>query len=268
MISFPHAKINIGLSIVSKRPDGFHDLQTIIYPLPLRDVLEIVPAGENRFTQKGLTIPGIPADNLVIRAYRLLKNNFPGIGPLDIHLYKAIPLGAGLGGGSSDAAEIIRLINRFFNLNISSDDLYRYALEIGSDCPFFMQPYPCFATGRGEILEPIPLDLSAYSILLIHPEIHIETAWAFSKVKSATPVDDLKKCILKPVESWAATIHNDFEKPLFAIHPALQKIKGKLYSAGARYAAMTGSGSTIFGIFEKGALPAVEVENARQTIIS
>ena len=269
MISFPHAKINLGLSIVSKRPDGFHNLETIFYPLPFRDVLEIVPSEEIRFHQTGLSIPGRSGDNLVLLAYQLLQEKYPQITPLEIHLHKAIPIGAGLGGGSSDAACIILLINQFFDLNISSKQLDVYAMELGSDCAFFMQSAPCIARGRGDILEPVPLDLSEYSFLLIHPEIKIETAWAYSKIKPVSPEYDLKESILLPIQKWVKTIHNDFELPVFEVYPGLRKIKEQLYASGAIYAAMTGSGSTIFGIFNKSALPVYfEVENARQTRIN
>ncbi|HEY4936611.1 MAG TPA: 4-(cytidine 5'-diphospho)-2-C-methyl-D-erythritol kinase [Puia sp.] len=268
MISFPHAKINLGLSIVSKRPDGFHDLETIFYPLPIRDALEIIPSEQIRFVSTGQMIPGSSGDNLVLGAYQLLKKKYPQIASLEIHLHKAIPMGAGLGGGSSDAAETIKLINGFFDLRISPEELDAYALELGSDCPFFMQSDPCFAKGRGEILEPLPLDLSEYSFLLIHPEILIETSWAFSKVKPASPEYDLKESILQPIQNWVHTIHNDFEAPVFEIFPSLHKIKEQLYECGALYAAMTGSGSTIFGIFDKSAFPvSLEVENASRTLI-
>ena len=267
MIAFPHAKINLGLSITSKRPDGFHNLETIFYPIPLREVVEIVPSPEPRFVPTGFEVPGKEADNLVIRAYKLLKKNFPKTGDLDIYLHKAIPLGSGLGGGSSDAAAVLQLISRYFNLEISSSRLAGYALELGSDSPFFMQSSPCFATGRGEILEPVSLDLSGYSLLLIHPEIRIETGWAFSAVKPGAPPSDLKKSILGPVENWTATIRNDFEEPVFQVYPSLQKIKKKLYAAGTLYASMTGSGSTIYGIFKKGTVPVIEIEQAKQTLI-
>ncbi len=268
MISFPHAKINLGLSIVSKRPDGFHNLETIFYPIPVRDVLEIVPSVETRIFSSGLPVTDNPDENLVMRAYRLLKRNYPKAESLDIYLHKAIPLGAGLGGGSSDAAEILQLINRFFNLNIEPSRLSVFALELGSDCPFFLQSSACFATGRGEKLEPVPLDLSGYSLLLIHPDIRIETAWAFSKIRPATPSYDLKKSILEPIENWVSTIRNDFEVPVFNAYPSLRKIKEKLYEAGALFASMTGSGSTIYGIFEKGNRPAVIIENALQTFVN
>ncbi|HXB30064.1 MAG TPA: 4-(cytidine 5'-diphospho)-2-C-methyl-D-erythritol kinase [Puia sp.] len=268
MISFPHAKINLGLSVISKRPDGFHNLETVFYPLLLRDALEIIPSKENRFFQTGLQIPPGKKDNLVMIAYQMLKKTYPQITPIEIHLHKSIPLGAGLGGGSSDAAETLKLINNLFDLHIPGKEMDDYALKLGSDCPFFMQSSPCIARGRGEILEPVSLDLSAYSILLVHPEIRIETAWAYSKIKSSLPENDLKKSILQPVQNWANSIRNDFELPVFEVYPAIRKIKEKLYMSGAIYAAMTGSGSTVFGIFKKSELPdSLEVENARQTVI-
>ena len=161
-------------------------------------------------------------------------------------------MGAGLGGGSSDAAAMIRLIQRLFNIPLTSEELVSIAMELGSDCPFFMQSSPCFATGRGEILEPVTLDLSAYSFLLIHPELKIETAWAYSRIIPAPPRYDLRKIILQPVSQWQTSMCNDFEMPVFAQYPVLEHYKNQLYAAGAQYAAMTGSGSTIFGIFEKG----------------
>ncbi len=157
MISFPHAKINLGLSIISKRPDGFHNLETVFYPLPLRDAFEIIPSEENRFFQTGLQIPHDKDENLVMIAYQMLKKKYPRIMPLEIHLHKSIPMGAGLGGGSSDAAETLKLINNLFDLHIPGKEMDDFALKLGSDCPFFMQSSPCIARGRGEILETIPL---------------------------------------------------------------------------------------------------------------
>ncbi|HET7002411.1 MAG TPA: 4-(cytidine 5'-diphospho)-2-C-methyl-D-erythritol kinase, partial [Puia sp.] len=257
MIVFPHAKINLGLYITSKRPDGFHNLETIFYPIPLRDALEIVSSDKNLFLQTGLKIPGNQDDNLVLKACRLLEKHYPHIKPLEIHLHKVIPQGAGLGGGSSDAAETLQLMNRFFDLKIPSGLLSAFAAELGSDCPFFMQSAPCFATGRGEILEPLTLDLSNYSLILIHPDISINTAWAFSGIKPSLPQYNLKNSISKPIKDWVYTISNDFEPPVFEAHPQLQIIKNRLYDAGALYASMTGSGSTIYGIFEKSSVPDV-----------
>ena len=268
MISFPHAKINLGLSIVSKRPDGFHNLETIFYPLPIHDILEIIPSENTNFISTGSTIPGDNEKNLVLRAYKKIKEKYPRTGASEIHLHKAIPIGAGLGGGSSDAAETISMIDHLFNLQIPRDELMKFALDLGSDCPFFMQTLPCFASGRGEIFEPLNLDLSEYSFLLVHPVIKIDTAWAFSKINpDGTRTRDLKKCISQPIETWTGNLFNDFEIPVFRKYPALQEIKEKLYSAGALYASMTGSGSTIFGIFPKNSLPDIIISNARQTKI-
>jgi len=248
MIGFPHAKLNLGLSIVSKRPDGFHNLETIFYPLPLHDVIEIVSSAEDRFISTGLKVSDIETDNLVLRAYN-------------------IPMGAGLGGGSSDAAKVIQLIDRFFGLDISPGQLSAFALELGSDCPFFMQSAACFASGRGEILEKVALDLTAYSFLLVHPETHINTAWAFSRIKTSSPKHDLKECIKEPIQKWVKTIQNDFEQPVFEVYPQLQKIKNQLYDSGAIYASMTGSGSTLYGIFEKSTFRKIEVEKVSQSFI-
>ncbi len=267
MIAFPHAKINLGLSVISKRPDGFHDLETIFYPLPLHDVLEIIPSDETRFFPTGLSIPGNTDDNIVLRAYRLLKEKYARIGCLDIHLHKTIPMGAGMGGGSSDAAGMVQLLNRFFELKLTNSDLIDFALKLGSDCPFFMHNGPCFATGRGEKLAPFTLDLSGYSFLLIHPEIKIDTAWAFSQIKPFPPLLDLKENIRLPISGWRKAVHNDFEKIVFDAHPSLSYIKEKLYTAGALFASMTGSGSTIFGIFEKSSLPEISFEDSYQTFI-
>lgn len=267
MIVFPSAKINLGLYIISKRSDGFHNLETLFYPVPLSDVLEIVPSEKTRLLASGSDIPGRSDDNLVLRAYRLLKKNYSLVSPLAIYLHKVIPMGAGLGGGSSDAAGILMAVNRYFNLNISSPVLNDYALTLGSDCPFFLQSGPCFASGRGEILEPINLDLSGYSFLLVHPEIHVETARAFSGIRPAKPPHDLKISIGRPITEWRKTIFNVFETVVFEAHPLLKTIRDRLYAAGALYAAMTGSGSTIYGIFEKSSLPDIYFENARQTRI-
>jgi 4-diphosphocytidyl-2-C-methyl-D-erythritol kinase len=267
MISFPHAKINLALHIVSKRSDGFHNLETIFYPLPLRDALEIVPAKETRFIQTGLQIPGATGDNLVMRAYRLIRDKYPQTGDLEIRLHKVIPPGAGLGGGSSDAAELIQLINRFYDLKIPLQTLKEYALALGSDCPFFLQSGASFASGRGEILEPVTLNLSDYSILLVHPQLHIDTSWAFSRIIPAVPKYDLRESIQGPIQTWNKTISNDFETPVFEAYPFLQKIKQQLYASGALYASMTGSGSTIFGIFPKSDFPVIKVEHARVTFV-
>jgi 4-diphosphocytidyl-2-C-methyl-D-erythritol kinase len=255
MISFPHAKINLGLTVLNKRTDGFHNLETIFYPIPLKEILEIVPSPEFSFRPSGLKISGNTRDNLVVRAYDLLKREFSVIGAVEINLHKAIPMGAGLGGGSSDAAETLLVLDRLFNLKISQTLLNSLAIELGSDCPFFLQPFACHASGRGEHLKPVAIDLSSYSILLVHPEIVIKTAWAFANINPEKKVIDLIKIIQKPVENWKNLLVNDFEKPIFKAYEQLKEIKQKLYDTGAVYASMTGSGSTIFGIFRKGDLP-------------
>jgi 4-diphosphocytidyl-2-C-methyl-D-erythritol kinase len=267
MISFPHAKINLGLNILSKREDGYHNLETVFYPIAIRDALEIVPSDTTKIILTGLKITGNPEDNLILRAYQVIKENYPSVSPLEIHLHKAIPMGAGLGGGSSDAAEMILLMNHYFNLQIPEQEKKNYAARLGSDCPFFLHSDPCFAKGRGEILEPVKLDLSSYSILLIHPDIQVKTDWAYSRIKPGDPVQSLKESILQPVYNWPHLIFNDFELPVFEEYPQLRKIKDDLYTAGALYAAMSGSGSTIFGIFNRSELPVIHFPNSWQTAI-
>lgn len=251
MLVFPNCKINLGLHILDKREDGFHNLETVFYPVVFRDVLEIIPNSktEVEFTGTGLPVDGNTADNLCVKAYHLLKKDFPQLPAVKIHLYKAIPMGAGLGGGSADGAFMLKLLNNKFKLNLSTPELLNYALELGSDCPFFIINKPCFATGRGEELEEIQVDLSVYKIVLINPGIHINTGWAFSNISATSSKKSIKKIIQQPVETWKAELINDFEIPVFAAHPQIKNIKEDLYARGAVYAAMTGSGSTVFGIF-------------------
>ncbi len=255
MIVFPNCKINLGLQILSKREDGFHDIETVFYPLPFTDVLELIPDTnsntEIEFTGTGLIVDGTAADNLCVKAYHLLKKDFPQMPVVKIHLHKAIPMGAGLGGGSADAAFMIKMLNTEFNLNLSTPQLLNYALQLGSDCPFFIINKPCLATGRGEMLEEVSVDLSIYKIVLINPGIHINTGWAFSKLAKVS--DGLKPSdtLSQPIETWKADLKNDFETPVFKVHPEIQMIKEDLYNRGAIYAAMSGSGSTVFGIFDK-----------------
>lgn len=254
MVSFPNCKINIGLRITGKRPDGYHDIETVFLPVGWKDAIEVLenrsPDKEISFTQTGLKVPGSDTDNICIKACHLLKKDFPHIPDLNIHLHKSIPMGAGLGGGSADATFTLKLINRKFNLNIPEAQLLQYALQLGSDCPFFLINKPCYATGRGEILEEISLDLSAYKILLVNPGIHINTGWAFANINIGNRYESLKELTRLPVSSWQQHIHNDFEKPVFDAHPDIAEIKDTLLATGAVYAAMTGSGSTVFGLFE------------------
>ncbi|MFZ1454383.1 MAG: 4-(cytidine 5'-diphospho)-2-C-methyl-D-erythritol kinase, partial [Ferruginibacter sp.] len=204
MVSFPNCKINLGLHILGKREDGFHNLETLFYPVPFKEALELIPSLNSaiEFTATGLAVDGNTSDNLCVKAYHLLKKDYPEIPAVKIHLHKAIPLGAGLGGGSADAAFMLKLLNEKFKLQLSTDQLINYALQLGSDCPFFIINKPCYATGRGEVLEETTLDLSAYKIVLINPGIHINTGWAFSNITPALPVKSIKEIIQQPINSW------------------------------------------------------------------
>ncbi len=253
MLCFPNCKINLGLYVARKREDGYHDIETIFYPLPLRDVLEAVPATRTQVHTTGLAVAGNEQDNLVWKAYHLLRSEIPGkVPPLDIYLHKVIPMGAGLGGGSADGAFMLRLVNDLCRLGLPDNTLAEYALQLGSDCPFFIYNTPRFATGRGEQMEPANIDLSAYSIQLICPKVHVSTASAFRLITPAPAQFDLRELNTLPVEHWRNNISNDFEAPVFKEHPVLADIKQQLYDKGALYAAMSGSGSAIFGIFPKG----------------
>ncbi len=254
MITFPLCKINLGLQILGKRKDGFHDLQTILYPIPFYDALEIIEsrAPEITFTTSGTEL-NIPADNnLCLKAFNLVKKDYPLLPSVNMHLHKTIFSGAGLGGGSADGAFTLKLLNKKFQMGLSEDQLKSYALKLGSDCPFFIKPHPCIARGRGEVLEEIKINLSTYSIVLVNPAIHISTAWAFSQVNiKAQNHVGLRDIIKLPVSGWKDTLVNDFEEPVFEHYPILRKIKKQLYNAGALYASLTGSGATVYGIFEK-----------------
>ena len=261
MIKFPDCKINIGLNILSKREDGYHNLQTIFYPIPLNDVLEIVELPGHpstiRFTSSGLTIDATSDNNLCVRAARILQRDFPHIPGLTIHLHKNIPMGAGLGGGSADAAFVLLMINEKFQLRLSEAQLIAYALQLGSDCPFFIRNQSCFATGRGEIMEPLAIDLSGYELLLINPGIHVNTGGAFAGLHLSAHSPDLKAAVAAPIHTWKNNIRNDFEQTVFQQYPEIAAVKASLYANGAVYASMSGSGSTVYGIFEKGDQPAV-----------
>ena len=257
MIAFPNCKINLGLNILRKRADGFHDLETVFYPVPFTDALELVgdtSAAETSFTVTGIPIQGNASDNLCIKAYQLLKMDFPQLPAVKIHLHKVIPTGAGLGGGSADAAFMLKLLNDKFQLGLSTAQLSVYALQLGSDCPFFIINKPCFATGRGEKMEEISLDLSAWKIVLVNPGIHVNTGWAFSQLTPSLPGRPARDIVSQPISTWWEELKNDFEEPVFAAHPAIKKIKQGLYDQGAIYASMSGSGSTVFGIFDRKAI--------------
>lgn len=246
MIAFPPCKINLGLHVVSKRSDGYHDLETCFFPIPWNDILEITPASTTSFTTSGNAIPGNDADNLCLKAYRLL----PALPPVHIHLHKVIPTGAGLGGGSSDAAHTLRLLNTMFELNLSTTELMNYASRLGSDCAFFIQDDPMIGRGRGEILTAHSVQLKGKYILLVKPEIHVSTAEAYAQVTPAAPKQALEQVLQKPVTQWKEFLINDFETSVFTKHPTIGEIKQQLYAAGAVYASMSGSGATVFGIFD------------------
>ncbi len=253
MIAFPPCKINLGLNVLSKREDGYHNLETIFYPVQRTDIIEIIPSEETTFTSSGISIPGEHSENLCLKAYQLLKDDFK-IAPVKIHLHKIIPIGAGLGGGSSDAAHMLRLLNSIFKLSLSSDQLKQYAARLGSDCSFFVEDRPMLGTGKGEILEPIELSLKKYYLVLIKPPIHVSTREAYSGICPQQPTNKLSEVIQLPVREWKNSLKNDFEESVFNKYPAIEKIKIKLYSHGAVYASMSGSGSSVFGLFEKSIL--------------
>lgn len=254
MVSFPNCKINLGLNIIRKRDDGFHDLETLFYPVAVTDALEVITTNEFeglRFTSSGIEVSG---ENLCIKAYELITKNRNGLPGVQMHLHKSIPLGAGLGGGSADAAFALKLLNEKLSLNLSAEQLHEYALHLGSDCPFFLINKPSLATGRGEILKPVEINLSTYQLIIVNPGIHINTAWAFSQIRPAVPKKSITAIVQQPIETWKEELKNDFEEAVFAKHPEIKSIKEKLYDAGALYSAMSGSGSSVYGIFKKDSL--------------
>ena len=272
MLSFPNAKINIGLYITEKRSDGFHNLESCFYPVGWSDVLEILPAQELSFKSTGIAIPGNPEANLCLKAYHLVSQDFK-MPPVMIHLHKIVPIGAGLGGGSADCAFTIKTLNDLFELNMSVETMENYARELGSDCAFFIQNKPKFCFGKGDEFEDIGLDLSGKFIVLVNPNIHISTAEAYSGIHltpSPSPMErgvltsysplnrrgaggevNLEKALQTPVNQWVNTVKNDFETHLLPKYPVIKNIKNSLYAHGAEYASMTGSGSTVFGIFNQ-----------------
>ncbi|WP_455586349.1 4-(cytidine 5'-diphospho)-2-C-methyl-D-erythritol kinase [Bacteroides sp.] len=252
MITFPNAKINLGLNITEKRPDGYHNLETVFYPVPIEDALEIHLSNDANkkysLHQAGVEIIGNEEDNLVVKAYLLLDKMFD-LPPVDIHLYKRIPTGAGLGGGSSDAAFMLKLLNERFELGLTDENLEEYAATLGADCAFFIKNAPTYAEGVGNIFSPVSLSLKGYQILLVKPDIFVSTREAFSLIKPHKPEYSLKETISMPVSEWKGRLVNDFEASVFPQYPAIGKIKEDLYKNGAVYAAMSGSGSSVFGIF-------------------
>jgi len=267
MITFPMAKINIGLRVTGKRSDGFHDIETLFYPVNLCDALEFVVA-EGKVTDDELTVTGIDIrthneKNLVIRAIKKMREKNP-VPYLKIHLHKAIPTGAGLGGGSSDAASILKSINRCFNISLNEDVLRAYALELGSDCPFFIEPLPSIATGRGEELTTVTPILEGYNLVLINPGIHISTRDAYLNSIPDVPKKSLKQLIKTDPSDWKKYIKNDFEDFAFKLYPQIREIKKSLYLSGAFYASMSGSGSSVYGIFDR---KPVVADNLKEFVI-
>lgn len=254
MITYPNAKINLGLNIVEKRPDGYHNLETIFYPIHLQDALEVTKLegiGDYSLKVSGVPIEGEPENNLVVKAYHLLKKDFPDMPPINIHMYKHIPTGAGLGGGSADAAFMIKLLNEKFNLELSIEKMEEYAAILGADCAFFIQNKPVFASGIGNLFEEISLSLKGYYIILVKPDIFVSTKDAFTNIRPMRPTQSLKEIVRMPIETWRATMKNDFEESVFQKFPEIAAIKDKLYDMGAIYASMSGSGSSVFGIFRE-----------------
>jgi 4-diphosphocytidyl-2-C-methyl-D-erythritol kinase len=253
MVAFPNCKINLGLNIIRKRNDGFHDLETVFYPIAIKDALEIIPAQQTQsnqitFSTSGLLVDGTMNDNICVKAYHLLLKDYPSISSIQMHLHKNIPMGAGLGGGSANAAFTLLMLNEQFNLHLSNEQLVEYALQLGSDCPFFIYNKPCFASSRGEVITPIHINLSQYTFVIVNPNIHVNTGWAFQQIQPSTPKKSIQQIIQQPIETWQKELINDFELPVTTAHPEIDNIKKELYNKGAIYASMSGSGSTVFGI--------------------
>jgi 4-diphosphocytidyl-2-C-methyl-D-erythritol kinase len=251
LIVFPNAKINLGLHVLDRRPDGYHNLETVFYPIQWNDALEVVRARNNltSFDLTGIQIAG--NENSCVKAFELLRKDHD-LPDISICLHKTIPVGAGLGGGSADGAFMLKLLNEKFNLQLPDDKLEWYALQLGSDCPFFIRDQPAFATGRGEKLSLIDLDLSNFDMLIVFPGIHVSTAEAFSRLQYIDHPSSVTEIIKLPVHQWKEKLVNDFEQSVFEQYPEISKLKETLYAAGAVYASMSGSGSAVYGLFEKG----------------
>ena len=248
MITFPNAKINIGLNVVEKRPDGYHNLETIFYPVKLSDALEVIEAEETAFSSSGIEIDAAPENNLVYKAYSLLAVDFD-LPPVKMHLHKVIPFGAGLGGGSADAAFALKMLNDYFDLGLTTIQLEDYAARIGADCPFFIQNKPTFAHCIGDQFKPVNLDLSAYEIVIVKPSFSVSTPQAYRNIIPAKSDFNLLEIDQFPIEEWKTVVKNDFEKSVFPQFPEIENLKESLYEAGAIYASMSGSGSAVFGVF-------------------
>lgn len=249
MVTFPHCKINLGLHVVAKRGDGYHNIETCFYPVPRTDILEVIKSDTFAFTTSGLPVAGLPEQNLCVKAYHFLANEFR-LGSVKIHLHKILPMGAGVGGGSADAAFMVRSLNTLFQLDLSHDQLKSFAVELGSDCAFFLQDQPMLAEGRGEVLSTAPVSLKGKYVVLVKPDVHVATADAYAGVVPTKPVNSLQDVLQSPITSWREKLVNDFEPSVFKKFPVIAELKKQLYANGALYASMSGSGASVFGIFD------------------
>ncbi|RZK80817.1 MAG: 4-(cytidine 5'-diphospho)-2-C-methyl-D-erythritol kinase [Pedobacter sp.] len=262
MLAFANAKINLGLHVTKKREDGYHDLETVFYPIKIQDVIEVTNANSTSCEILGVNIPGNPNDNLCVKAYEALKKNFD-LPPQKITLLKNIPVGAGLGGGSADAAFLVKLLNNKFQLELSDEQMEDYVKPLGADCAFFIRNEPVLAYGKGDEFSPLDLDLSKYYFVLVKPEIHVSTADAYKGIIPTVPTTSLKDLIHLPVKDWKSNIVNDFEFTVFQQFPEIEVVKNTLYKEGALFAAMSGSGSSVFAIFDaEVVLPELEKNNS------
>lgn len=269
MLVFPNAKLNLGLYVTARRPDGFHTLESVFVPLPWTDVLEVLPAPDgagNSITLTGRPIPGDPATNLCLRAYELLQTDFPQLPPAQLYLHKLVPIGAGLGGGSADAAFALKATNELFGLGLSSEALEGYARYLGSDCAFFIQNKPVLAVEKGDVFEEISLSLTGTGCVVVYPSLHISTAEAYARIVPRPLAFSLREALAQPMETWRATVSNDFEMALTPTHPVLADIKQQLYDAGAAYASLSGSGSAVYGLWPNGQEPAALQWPAEYTV--
>ncbi len=255
MKSNPCAKINLGLYITQRRPDGYHNLETVFYPIPLCDELEVQPAAADSLTLEGIPVAGPAEDNLVMRVVGMLRSGGFPIPPLSIRLTKHIPSGAGLGGGSSDAAFMLKMLNEMFRLGLSETEMEQRIAPLGADCAFFVRCHPVLATGIGNIFSPLPLSLRGMHLLLVKPDDFVSTREAYAGVCPALPPTPLAQSIGLPISEWQANVRNDFEQSIFPQHPTIANIKSKMLDAGAAYAAMSGSGSSVFGLFPSAPTP-------------
>ena len=256
MLVFPNAKLNLGLYVTERRPDGFHSIESVFLPLPWTDVLEILPAPAGQpktsITLTGCPIPGAPATNLCVRAYELLQADFPQLPPAQLYLHKIVPIGAGLGGGSADAAFALKATNNLFGLSLSAEALENYARRLGSDCAFFIRNKPVLAVEKGDVFEEIDLNLTGTGCMVIYPNLHISTAEAYARITPQQPAHPLRAALAQPMAMWRETVSNDFETALTPTHPVLAKIKQQFYAAGATYASLSGSGSAVYGLWPAG----------------